>query len=347
MNPLPKASFPLAVVILLALLGCGSDTTTSPVVQARTEVEAVTQTSISGIVGAVASPAPVVRVFDSKTHKPLAEIPVEFRVILGGGYITNAIVITDSAGHASPGDWTFATRPGVSSLGVYLNGVFALSFKATLTTDVAAQVIPITGTDQAALQGHSVDGPSVFVRDRFNNPIAGIAVSFTVADGGGVLEKNSAITGTDGFAREGLWTLGTTPGHNQAVAIVTGLDPVVFNAESLDPATMKWYDLVSVRSGDIDFLPIDQGVSSARIGLTQFDPCLCKKQDGYFLDEVLYSIIGAQTGRTSGRYHLDGHFLTISSLNNPGTIQEGELFLQRPDPDFEFTNTWVYKEISP
>src|SRR6478672_7175938 len=149
MNPLPKASFPLAVATLLALHGCGSDSTTSPVAQATTEVEPVTQTSISGIVGAAASPAPVVRVSDSKTHKPLAKIPVEFRVILGGGYITNAIVITDSAGLASPGDWTFGTTPGVSSLGVYLSGVFALSFKATLTTDVASQIIPITRTDQA------------------------------------------------------------------------------------------------------------------------------------------------------------------------------------------------------
>jgi hypothetical protein len=338
----------LAVATLLALSACRSDSTTSPAVeQGRPEAEAVTQTSISGIVGAVASQAPVVRVFDSRTHTPLAKVSVEFRVITGGGYITNAIVVTDSTGLASPGDWTFATLPGVSSLGVYLNGVFALSFKATLTTDVAAQIIPITRTDQAALQGHSVDGPSVLVRDRFNNPIAGIAVSFTVADGGGVLEKNSAITGTDGFAREGLWTLGTTLGHNRAVASVTGLDPVVFNAESLDPAMIKWYDLASVRLGDIDFLPVDQGVASARLGMTQFDPCLCKKQDGYFLDEVLFSVLGAQTLRASGRYHLDGHFLTISSLSDPGTIQEGELFLVRPDPDFEFTLTWVYKEMAP
>src|SRR6266550_3692975 len=119
MNPLPKVSFPLAVATLLVLSACRSDSTTSPVEEGRPEAEAVTQTSISGIVGAVASPAPVVRLSDSKTHKPLAKIPVEFRVVLGGGYITNAIVITDSAGLASPGDWTFGTRPGVSSLGVY------------------------------------------------------------------------------------------------------------------------------------------------------------------------------------------------------------------------------------
>src|SRR5437764_11112007 len=110
MNPLPKVSFPLAVVVLLALHGCGSDSTTSPPPTAN--VEAVTQTSISGIVGAAASPAPVVRVSDSNTHQPLPNIPVEFRVVTGGGSIANNRVVTDAKGQASPGEWRFGTLPG-------------------------------------------------------------------------------------------------------------------------------------------------------------------------------------------------------------------------------------------
>ena len=38
--------------------------------------------------------------------------------------------------------------------------------------------------------------------------------------------------------------------------------------------------------------------------------------------------------------------LTISSLSDPGTIQNGTQLLQRPDLDFGFLFTWVYKEIS-
>src|SRR5947207_952341 len=186
MNPLPKISFPLAAAILLALHGCGSDSTTSPPVDPTTnEVEAVTQTSISGIVGAVASPAPVVRVTDSKTHKPLANVTVEFRVVTGGGSVANGIVATDAMGLASPDGWTFMTRPGVCSVGVYLNGRFTVLFAATLSVDVPARIDPSTQADQAALSGRSVDGPAVAVRDRFNNPVSGVVVSFTVADGGG------------------------------------------------------------------------------------------------------------------------------------------------------------------
>src|SRR6266568_8899215 len=122
MNPLPKVSFPFAVAVLIALNACRSDTATSPTAESgKPEVEAVTQTSISAIVGTVASPAPVVRVTDNKTHKPLANVPVEFRVYTGGGSVTNGSVVTDATGLASPGEWRFMTRPGLCSLAVYVN----------------------------------------------------------------------------------------------------------------------------------------------------------------------------------------------------------------------------------
>lgn len=345
MNPLPKVSFPLAVATLLALHGCGGDSTTSPP-GATTEVEPVTQTSISGIVGAVASPAPVVRVSDSKTHQPLPNIPVEFRVVTDGGSVANAIVATDASGQASPGEWRFATLPGRSSLSVSVNGTFRLQFTATLLTDVPAQLVAATPTDQASLPGQSVLGPSVNVRDQFNNLISGITVSFTVTDGGGILER-SAVTSVNGWASTSTWTLGTTTGHNSVVANAGGLAPVVFNAESLDSTTIKWYELVSVSSGSASLPPIEMGVASARLGMTRFDSCLCKKQDGYFIDEVVYSYFGGEISRTSGRYSLNNTTLTISSFGDPATIQNGTLTLQRPDPDFGFLSTWVYKEISP
>jgi len=342
----PTCFFPLTVATLLALSACSSDLTTNPILERRSpEVEAVTKTSISGIVGAVASPAPVIRVTDGNTHKPLANVIVEFRVIAGGGSVANGSVATDAMGLASPGEWTFMTRPGVCSVGVYLNGRLTVLFAATLSADVPARIDPLTPTDQAALAGYSVDGPAVVVRDRFNNPVPKAAVSFAVTDGDGMLGTKSQATSDDGFARSGSWNLSTTPGHNRAVASVAGLDAVVFNAESLDPATIKWYELDSVRVGLQSLPPSNWNVTSAKLGITAFDPCLCKKQDGYFIDEVLYSDSGEQIFKTSGRYHMDEHLLTISSLSNPGAIHEGELLLDRPDPDFGIPLTWVYKEI--
>lgn len=351
MYALPKASFQLAVATLLGLCACRSDSTTNATLEpGRPEVEAVTKTLISGIVGAVASPAPVVRVTDSNTHKPLANIPVEFRVVTGGGSVTNAIVNTDAMGLASPDEWRFMTRPGVCSVGAYLNGRFTVLFAATVSVDVPARIDPSTQTDQAGLPGHSVDGLAVVVRDRFNNPVSGIAVSFTVADGGGTLENKMQTTSQNGFASSGSWSLSTTPGHNRAVASVPGLEAAVFNAESLDPAAIKWYNLDSVRVGLQSVPPINWGVTRAKLGITSFDPCLCKKQDGYFIDEVVYFNTELGYGdvivKGSGRYLMDGHSLTISTLINPGTIQQGELLLDRPDPDFGLPLTWVYKEIS-
>jgi len=340
-----NVSSALSVAVLLGSSAC-SETSTSPaVVQATTEVEAITQTSVAGIVGAAASPAPVVRVSDSKTHQPLPNIPVEFRVLTGGGSVTSAIVATDAKGQASPGEWKFSTRPGVCSVGVYLNGRFTVLFSATLSVDVPAQLVAAAPTDQASLPGQSVQGPSVIVRDQFNNPVSGILVSFTVTDGGGALELSKATT-VNGFAGSSKWTLGTTTGHNRVLAIAAGLDPVVFNAESLDPTTITWFELDSVRSGSASLPPIQMGVTSARLGMTRFDPCLCKKQEGYFIDEVLYSDLGGEISDVSGRYSLNNTTLTISSLSDPGTIQNGKLLLQRPDFDFGFLFTWVYKEIN-
>jgi hypothetical protein len=340
-----NVSSALSVAALLGSSAC-SETSTSPAVDpATTVVEAVTQTSISGIVGAAASPAPVVRLSDSKTHQPLPNIPVEFRVVTDGGYVTNAIVATDAKGQASPGEWRFATRPGSSALSVYLNGTYKLQFTATLLTDVPAQLVAAAPTDQASLPGESVQGPSVNVRDQFDNPVSGILVSFTVTDGGGALEKSEATT-VNGFAGSSKWTLGTSTGHDRVLASAAGLTPVVFNAEALDPTSIKWYELDSVRSGSASLPPIQMGVTSARLGITHFDSCLCKKQDGYFIDEVLYSDYGGEIWQASGRYSLNNATLTISSLSDPATIQNGTLILQRPDFDFGFLFTWVYKEIN-
>ena len=88
--------------------------------------------------------------------------------------------------------------------------------------DVPAQLVAATPTDQASLPGQSVEGPSVYVRDQFDNPVSGILVLFTVTDGGGSVEKSEATT-VNGFAYTPKWTLGTTTGHNRVVASSAGL----------------------------------------------------------------------------------------------------------------------------
>lgn len=352
MNTLPKVSLPLAAAAMLVFGGCSRDaaeTLAGPISQTtRFEVEAISETSFSATVGTVASPAPTIRVSDVTTHAPLANVPVFFRIESGDGSVEGASVVTDAGGRASPGAWSLGTKVGTTRLTVSVNGTLSLTFTAQLKADVPARLVALTQTDRAALLGATVEGPRAEVQDRFSNPVPGAAVLFAVADGGGTLERSSAATGDGGIATAGGWKISSTAGHNIATARLPGLDSIAFSVEALDPSTIKWYRLETVRTASGAFTPLDFGVDSARFGMTGFDPCLCKKQDGYFIGEVQYnqySDYGSVLVSESGRYQLIGAVLSISSLPHQGSVQNGELILDRSDSDFTFLFAWIYEEM--
>ena len=341
MHPLPKVSFPLAAAAIIVLSGCSSESSTGPADVSALLVEAVTSKNISGIVGAAANPTPEVRIVDRKTHKPLAEVTVEFRLGQSGS-VKTPTVTTDATGLASPGEWDFSILPGLNDLSVYVNHMFQLKFTATTKPDAPA-VLHAVKQDQAALPGQSVSGPMVQALDRFGNAVPSVIVSFAVSAGGGSLQNTSDTTDIDGYASAGSWKLGATPGSNQATASAPGIDPTLFNAQVLDPATIKWYSFEGIGTGSQLFTPAQIGITYARIGFTRFDSCLCQRLGGYFLDEVQYATGGGEA--SSGRYVLDGPVLYLIDLQQSGGINGNTLILRRPDAEFEALVSWVYKEI--
>jgi adhesin/invasin len=74
----------------------------------------------------------------------------------------------------------------------------------------------------------------VVVRDEDGNLLGGIPVTFKVTVGGGSLDGANPVTGSDGVATVGRWTLGQKVGANTLEATLSGLDvsgsPVVFTA---------------------------------------------------------------------------------------------------------------------
>ena len=50
--------------------------------------------------------------------------------------------------------------------------------------------------------------------DSSGNPVSGLTVTFTVTSGGGSITGGTDVTGDDGIAEVGSWTLGSTPGAN-------------------------------------------------------------------------------------------------------------------------------------
>ena len=88
----------------------------------------------------------------------------------------------------------------------------------------------VAGTALMAPAGSSVLAPAVRVRDALGAPVAGVAVRFAVASGGGTVEGSEARTDAQGVARAGSWKLGPQAGEQTLRAEVRGGPAVVIRA---------------------------------------------------------------------------------------------------------------------
>ena len=125
----------------------------------------------------------------------------------------------------------------------------------------------ISGENQEGIIDTALPNPLVVeVRDRDNNPIPGVQISFTVTKGEGVLngEAEAVEVTTDAYGRAAhTLTLGPTPGTN-SVKVSIANELVTFEAEGVSP-----YQLVKI-SGD------DQ---QATLGTALADPLVVEVRD--------------------------------------------------------------------
>jgi hypothetical protein len=108
------------------------------------------------------------------------------------------------------------------------------------------RIAPVEGGSQTAVTGEDVPiRPAVRVVDSLGQPIGGYEVTFVVTGGGGTLLDPSQVTGPDGIARVGRWTLGS-PGLNMVEARAESLSgsPVVFEATALSRADVDHFVFV-------------------------------------------------------------------------------------------------------
>jgi adhesin/invasin len=207
---------------------------------------AVTGEAQSATVGTAVAVAPAVRVADSNNN-PIFGVSVSFAVASGGGNVTGAAASTDSSGVARVGSWTLGTTAGANALTATVTGVPVLTLTATGTPDVPASAGVNAGDGQSATVNTAVlIAPSVMVKDQYQNPVPGVAVSFAVVSGGGALTGASATTDGAGVAASGSWQLGIAAGVNTVSATAAGLPPVTFTATGLPAAPAT----ASLLSGD-------------------------------------------------------------------------------------------------
>ena len=192
----------------------------------------VDASGLTATVGAAIAAPPGVRVTDA-CDNPVAGVGVSFTVASGGGSIAYADPTTDSLGGAKVA-WVLGKSAGTNTLVARVEGVDSVTFTATGTAGPAAKLSRADPSNLSATVGAAIAAPpGVRVTDAYDNPIAGVAVSFTVSAGGGSATDTAAVTDSLGVARVGSWTLGTVAGPNALAATVSGLSPLTIPATAL------------------------------------------------------------------------------------------------------------------
>ena len=188
--------------------------------------------------GVPLDPQPVLQLQDP-SGTPLARegVTVSVQIASGPGSLTGTTSrTTDAGGSVAFTDLVIAGAPGARTL-IFAASGYAPATSTPISIGVGAPsvVAAAAGTGQTAPAGTAVPvRPAVIVRDAGGTPVASVAVTFAVTSGGGSVTGGAAITGTDGIATVGSWTLGNIAGLNSLQATV-GADgvsgnPVTFNA---------------------------------------------------------------------------------------------------------------------
>jgi Tol biopolymer transport system component len=214
--------------LLIAVILCaGCDSSIAPLGEVR--IEAVTPTELMGVVNTVVNPVPMVRATD-ESGRPVQGVRITFEVENNGGAIANASVNTDGSGLATVGQWRLGTVATSQNLVARHNKQVRVTFTAHAVAGPVAKITRLGGNDQlAAARETLAQRLGVRVADRFDNPIAGATVTFTVISGNGHIDGRATLTDDVGIAWSERWTLGPLSGVHQVAARSAGAQ-VVFSA---------------------------------------------------------------------------------------------------------------------
>ena len=185
-------------------------------------------------------PLPLVARVTAGDGQGVAGLWVRFAETSGGGSVSADSVLTDATGRAAV-QYTMARSfvPHVITASTARLTPTA-AFNATLVFEPAATLEIVTGNGQTATAGSAVTvAPQVRVLDADGLSVPGVAVTFSVTGGAGIVAGGTPVTDNGGLAAVSSWTLGTTAGSNTLQATVSGLPPVTFTATGVAGAATQ------------------------------------------------------------------------------------------------------------
>jgi hypothetical protein len=230
-------SFFLAVVsTLLSIAACGGDDLFLPKDGEPAHIAAVGPDDLRGTVGQALSDSLVVEVTDP-SGRPVSGVEVSFVLPAGAAVAPGDRVNTGSNGRAAV-YYTLSTAAGEQVVEAHAPIVPAsnavATFRVLADPEGPVALMADSGDGQRAQVSTVLPVPlAVKAVDRFNNGVAGVEVTWR-ASGDGEVDPASGVTGTDGRAVTS-WTLGSSPGSNEAVAQAEDLEgsPVSFTATAV------------------------------------------------------------------------------------------------------------------
>jgi hypothetical protein len=217
-----------AVLALLLLAAC--DLSDPPV---ATRLVADTPVVLTGQAGDTVAVTPGVVLTDQR-GRGLANVLVTWQEGVNSGLAGVDTVRTDSRGFASATRWTLGIGVGQQTLAASVSGLQPVVFTATVSPGAPAVMQRRSAEVQAALVDTRVpEAPAVQVFDQFGNPVPGVAVTFAVLQGGGLVLGNPVmLTNGSGEATLDGWQLGTSTAveHRLTATVPTVPGGIVFRA---------------------------------------------------------------------------------------------------------------------
>lgn len=297
-RPAVRAAFGAGVAFGQA--GCGDEPTiaTAPFV-----VEASLAAPPSATVGRPLALAPTFIVRNA-SGSVLANTPVTVAVTAGNGTLQNVPARTGT-GPTSVGDWTLDTLVGLNAVTILAGSAPPVVIEVIGVPDAPA-AIRVSGGDQYGLAGDLLDHPlRVDVVDRYGNPINGVALDLSVAEGEGAITP--AVPGEVTSPAELHWRLGRKGGTQRVLVRAAGLQATVGAAIRSDYAPVVRFvganpsaavqaafakaaeRVHAIVTGDVQDIPIFN-FDLARCGVQL--PALTEVID----DVVIFAIVGQMDG---------------------------------------------------
>ena len=173
-------------------------------------------------------------------------------------------------GWALPRRWQLLAALAVVAAATIPAAVSGASFTTESATSVQASTAALSsdtmsivaGNGQTAVVGAMVaTAPTVIVTDGSGHPVSGVTVIFAVTSGGGTITGDTDVTGVDGLASVGSWTLGTAAGTNTLMAMAVGLSgaPITFTATGIVGNPVR----IALNAGDNQTATVATAVATA------------------------------------------------------------------------------------